>query len=461
MMGGVKVLQCVRNFCTKAPKARICIVGAGPAGFYAAQQLLKTANDVEVDVIERLPVPFGLVRFGVAPDHPEVKNVINTFKKTAKNPRLKFLGNVNVGKDLTITELRSNYHAVLLTYGAEEDRILGIPGEKLSNVISGRQFVGWYNGVPSDSGLEINLNVEEAVILGQGNVAVDIARILLTPVDELKKTDITCHALDHLSVSKIRRVWMVGRRGPLQAAFTIAELREMTKLKNCSTIWRPEDFTGVADVVPTLVRPRKRLTELMLKNLSERMHPENSNSKQFLPIFRRGPKEIIGSTSVEKIKLSVNKLEGEDILDQKAVATNESEEIPCGLVLRSIGYKSVPIEPSVPFDPQRGRVVNSSGKIGDNLYAAGWVATGPVGVILSTMTNAFNVASLILEELKPTQSKPGSEEIMKILKSRNIRPVSYQEWEKIDNVEQERGKVKGKPREKIVDVNEMLEIAFS
>ncbi|XP_015112473.1 NADPH:adrenodoxin oxidoreductase, mitochondrial isoform X2 [Diachasma alloeum] len=451
MMRGVRALRCVRNYSGKAPTPRVCIVGAGPAGFYAAQQLIKASNDVEVDILERLPVPFGLVRFGVAPDHPEVKNVINTFNKTAKNPRVKFLGNINVGKDVTVEELRRNYHAVLLTYGAEQDRILGIPGEDLPNVISGRQFVGWYNGLPANKDLKINLDVEEAVVLGQGNVAVDIARILLTSIDELKKTDITSHALDQLSLSRIRRVWMVGRRGPLQAAFTIAELREMTKLKDCCTTWRPEDFAGVADVVPSLVRPRKRLTELMLKNLSEPKDQESPGVKQFAPIFLRGPKEIVGSTSVEKIELSVNKLEGEDVLNQRAVATEGVEEIPCGLVLRSIGYKSVQIDPSVPFDSERGRVANSSGKIGDCLYAAGWVATGPIGVILSTMTNAFNVGSLIFQELKAMEVKPGSEEVFKILKNRGIRPVSYEQWEKIDNVEQERGRQKGKPREKIVD----------
>ncbi|XP_063983409.1 NADPH:adrenodoxin oxidoreductase, mitochondrial [Diachasmimorpha longicaudata] len=456
MMRSVRILRSIRHYSSYAATPRVCIVGAGPAGFYAAQQLIKASNDVEVDILERLPVPFGLVRFGVAPDHPEVKNVINTFNKTAKNPRVKFLGNINVGKDVTVEDLKRNYHAVLLTYGAEQDRVLGIPGEDLSNVISGREFVGWYNGLPANKNLNINLDVEEAVVLGQGNVAVDIARILLTPIDELKKTDITSHALEQLSCSRIRRVRMVGRRGPLQVAFTIAELREMTKLKSCCTIWRPEDFARVSDVVPSLVRPRKRLTELMLKNLSEQ-EGQPSGLKQFAPIFLRGPREIVGSTSVEHIKLSVNRLEGEDVLNQRAVATEEVEDIPCGLVLRSIGYKSVPIDPSVPFDSERGRIDNSSGKIGDCLYAAGWVATGPVGVILSTMTNAFNVGGLIFEELEAREVKPGAEEVVRILRSKGIRHVSYEEWEKIDKVEQERGKLKGKPREKIVDVDEMLE----
>ncbi|XP_076654152.1 NADPH:adrenodoxin oxidoreductase, mitochondrial isoform X3 [Halictus rubicundus] len=261
--------SCVRLFSTERAIPKVCIVGAGPAGFYAAQQLLKTSGDVHVDVLEKLPVPFGLVRFGVAPDHPEVKNVIHTFEKTASNPRFQFIGNVNVGKDVSIQQLQEIYHAVLLTYGAEEDKQFNIPGENLENVISGRRFVGWYNGVPADSNLKLNLDVEEAVVLGQGNVAIDIARILLTPVDKLRTTDITSFALEQLSKSKVRKVSLVGRRGPLQAAFTIAELREIIKLDGCKTYWRPADFVGVKDIVESLARPRRRLTELMLKSLGE------------------------------------------------------------------------------------------------------------------------------------------------------------------------------------------------
>ncbi|XP_076654151.1 NADPH:adrenodoxin oxidoreductase, mitochondrial isoform X2 [Halictus rubicundus] len=272
--------SCVRLFSTERAIPKVCIVGAGPAGFYAAQQLLKTSGDVHVDVLEKLPVPFGLVRFGVAPDHPEVKNVIHTFEKTASNPRFQFIGNVNVGKDVSIQQLQEIYHAVLLTYGAEEDKQFNIPGENLENVISGRRFVGWYNGVPADSNLKLNLDVEEAVVLGQGNVAIDIARILLTPVDKLRTTDITSFALEQLSKSKVRKVSLVGRRGPLQAAFTIAELREIIKLDGCKTYWRPADFVGVKDIVESLARPRRRLTELMLKSLGET--PANTTHENFV-----------------------------------------------------------------------------------------------------------------------------------------------------------------------------------
>lgn len=454
-----KIFNYARRFSTQQAAPKVCIVGAGPAGFYAAQQLLKTSPNVRVDLLEKLPVPFGLVRFGVAPDHPEVKNVIHTFQKTAANPRFQFIGNVNVGTDVTINELKELYHSVLLTYGAEEDRLLNIPKEDLSNIISGKRFVGWYNGVPSDRNLNINLDVEEAVILGQGNVAIDIARILLTPVDKLKTTDITSYALEKLSQSKVRKVWLVGRRGPLQAAFTIAELREIIKLESCKTFWRKEDFLGVSEVVPNLARPRKRLTELMLKSLEGMNEDNKTHVKELHPIFLRGPMEFLGSENVTGVKLSVNRLEGEDLQKQVAVETDTFEEIHCGIAFRSIGYKSVQIDSHLPFDEKTGRVKNLSGKVHDNLYAAGWVATGPVGVILSTMTNAFQTGKLITKELIVAESKPGLDELKKILSQKGIQVVSYSDWEKIDKVECERGEKLGKPREKIVDVNEMLEIA--
>ena len=421
----------------------------------------QSSSNVNVDILEKLPVPFGLVRFGVAPDHPEVKNVIHTFEKTAANARFQFIGNVNVGTDVTVKQLQEIYHAVLLTYGAEEDRVFGIPGENLNNIISGRRFVGWYNGVPADSDLDINLDVEEAIVLGQGNVAIDIARILLTPIDKLKTTDITSHALEQLSRSKVRKVSLVGRRGPLQAAFTIAELREILKLESCRTYWRKDDFVNVKEAVGGLARPRKRLTELMLKHLEETPTNVAASAKELHPIFLRSPVEFLGSGGISGIKLSINRLEGDDLSTQVAVPSGLFEDIPCGLAFRSIGYKSIQIDTSVPFDNKAGRIRTLTGKVGDNLYAAGWVATGPIGVILTTMTNAFHIGKLINKELSIIGDKAGSAGLRNILDKKGVPIVTYSDWKKIDKAERERGVELGKPREKITDIKKMLEIALS
>lgn len=459
----------------REPKKKICIVGAGPAGFYAARYLVKHLEHSYVDIIEKLPVPYGLVRFGVAPDHPEVKNVINTFRQTGENSRVKFYGNVTLGKDVTLKELQENYHAVLLAYGADKDRRFGLENENLSNVISARDFVAWYNGLPGAQHLNPDLNVESVTLLGQGNVAVDVARILLSPIDLLRKTDITSFALEALSKSRVKQVHLVGRRGPLQAAFTIKELREMLKLENVTTIWRPEDFVGVSEVVTKLQRPRKRITELMLKSLEEQTNTKPSSTKQFLPIFYRSPVKLnTDAGKVTSIDYTINKLENE-----KAISTGDHETIPVGLVCRSIGYRSESLDPHINFNDKNGHVNNVGGRVlkpqsGDSpkndktidgfedkfekgLYVTGWLGTGPTGVILSTMNSSFSVAEAICQDfkmdvVKSHDSKPG-------INFSKRRAVTWKAWERIDEVEIERGSKVGKPREKIVDVEEMLKVA--
>ncbi|CAG9856605.1 unnamed protein product [Phyllotreta striolata] len=451
-----------RYFGSKPNNPKICIVGAGPAGFYAAQHLIKKLKSCEVDIIEKLPVPFGLVRFGVAPDHPEVKNVINTFNKVGENPFVRFLGNVTLGRDVSLRDLQNAYHVVLLTYGAEKSKTLGIPGEHLANCVEARRIVGWYNGLPWDKNLKIDLSKEVVAIFGQGNVAIDVARILLSPVDELKKTDITQYALEALSMSKVKRVFLVGRRGPLQAAYTIKELREMLKLKTCSTIWRAEDFKGVADHIPHLARPKKRITELMLKSLNE---PQTPKDKEFRPIFFRSPLSISGSESVEKVVMGINKLEGDNILEQKAVLTDGMEELNAGLIVPSIGYKSIQVDENIPFDGARGLVKNNNFRVNTGLYVSGWLGTGPTGVILTTMSNAFEVAENIIEDIQSEHlaedAKGGIEDITPILALKNVQTVNWMGWEKINRHEQFEGNKLGKPREKVVDIEKMLAIASS
>ncbi|KAH8372677.1 hypothetical protein KR009_002621 [Drosophila setifemur] len=438
------------------PTKRICIVGAGPAGFYAAQHLLKKLEDCVVDVVEKLPVPFGLVRFGVAPDHPEVKNVINTFTKTAEHPRLRYFGNVSLGEDVSLKELRERYHAVLLTYGADQDRKLELENEQLGNVISARRFVAWYNGLPGAEQLAPDLSGQDVTIVGQGNVAVDVARILLSKLDALKTTDTTEYALEALSRSQVERVQLVGRRGPLQAAFTIKELREMLKLPNVDTRWRSDDFAGIDPQLEKLQRPRKRLTELMLKSLKDQGKSSAAGFKQFLPIFLRAPKAITQG----EMEFSVTELQQE-----AAVATSITERLPSDLVLRSIGYKSSCVDAGINFDDRRGHVRNtfgrviqeSTGKVDPGLYVAGWLGTGPTGVILTTMSGAFAVAKNICDDiavnaLDTSSEKPGFE-------ADDKRVVTWDGWKRIDNFESQVGKAKGKPREKIFNIEEMLRVA--
>ncbi|XP_039198820.1 NADPH:adrenodoxin oxidoreductase, mitochondrial isoform X2 [Crotalus tigris] len=404
----------IKRLSTAEFRPRICIVGSGPAGFYTAQHLLKHHKQTQVDIYEKLPVPFGLVRFGVAPDHPEVKNVINTFTQTAHSDRCSFSGNVTVGRDVTVAELQKAYHAVVLCYGAEDNRTLGIPGEDLEGVYTARAFVGWYNGLPENRNLKPDLNSETAVILGHGNVALDVARILLSPLEILRKTDITEESFSALASSKVKRVYLIGRRGPLQVAFTIKELREMINLPSVRPFLDPADFRDLGDAIKDLPRPKKRLTELMIKTALEEPPEEvggrwASASKEWRLKFQRSPLEVLPTMDGKRaraIQLAVNRLEaaGDAV---KAVPTGEIEELRSGLVFSSIGYKSLPIDPAVPFDSKRGVIPNNSGRV---------------------------------------------------LGAPAVHPVSFSGWEKIDAVEVTRGKLAGKPREKIVDQEEMLEL---
>ncbi|KAL4720741.1 hypothetical protein ACJJTC_015247 [Scirpophaga incertulas] len=471
----LKYLKSVRGLVTSARNvSQVCIVGAGTAGFYAAMHLTKNMANINIDILEKLPVPFGLVRYGVAPDHPEVKNVINHFTKVACHPNVNFYGNVTLGKHVSLHQLRLHYDAVLLAYGADEDKTLNIENEEASNVIAARNFVGWYNGFPYDNNLKIDLSGTTAAVLGQGNVALDIARILMTPIDNLRKTDITEHALCILAESKIKELYLIGRRGPLQVAFTIKELREQLKLENCRTLWRKQDFKGVEEILVDLPRPRKRLTELMLKSLKESQEIESKKSdcKYFKPIFFRTPKKFLASNDnvVNGIELHCTELVGEKLEDLKCVPNGDNEIIECNVAFRSIGYKSISVDKDIELT-SHGILANEKGIVTDNntldhlgkLYVAGWLGTGPVGVILHTMGNAFQVAKLMCDELKMnanTSSKGGFNEISKIIQEKNNEIVDWKGWEKIDNYEIGQGKSKGKPREKVCTIKKMIEIAL-
>lgn len=459
--------------CFSSCSPKVCVVGSGPAGFYTAQHLIKARKDVEVDIYEQLPVPFGLVRFGVAPDHPEVKNVINTFTQTARHSRCSFYGNVNVGKDVSVEELQQAYHAVVLSYGAEGNRRMGVPGEDLAGVYSAKDFVGWYNGLPSCQELSPDLSCETAVILGQGNVALDVARVLLSPIDILKKTDITHPALEALAESQVRRVLIVGRRGPMQVACTIKELREMVNLPDTRPEMVVADFQGVIDALKDLPRPRKRLTQLLLKTALEipgEMEQERRNKASRTWGFRffRSPVKVLADPDHNRtagIRLAVNRLEGSGE-GACAMLTEEVEDVSCGLVISSIGYRSVPIDPSIPFDSHKAIVPNTMGRVQQaaGLYCSGWLKTGPTGVIATTMNNSFDTARSLMEDMDSgvlhiSSAKPGSQTIRALLEKRGVKPVTFSNWEKIDSVEVKRGEATGKPREKLLTVEEMLQVA--
>ncbi|KFP30236.1 hypothetical protein N325_05592, partial [Colius striatus] len=447
---------------------RVCVVGSGPAGFYTAQHILKHHGEARVDIYEKLPVPFGLVRFGVAPDHPEVKNVTNTFTQTARSERCAYYGNVTVGRDVTVAELQRCYHAVVLSYGAEDHRVLGIPGENLSGVYSAREFVGWYNGLPESQDLKPDLSCETALVLGHGNVALDIARILLSPLQLLRKTDITDGSLAALACSKVKRVWLVGRRGPLQVAFTIKELREMINLPGARAVLDPADFTGLENTIKDAPRPRKRLTELMIKTALEKpvekaVEAQTAAPREWGLKFQRSPQEVLPSADGRRARGEAAALHlvaawwsaASSFLSQgsgdsaKAIPTGVTEELECGLVLSSIGYS-------------RGLSLAAlCARAG--LYCSGWVKRGATGVIITTMNDSFDTAQSVLEDLQRgvldvATSREGFGAVESILRSRGVRPVSFSDWEKIDAAEVARGRAAGKPREKIVDPQEMLQL---
>ncbi|KAF9423481.1 hypothetical protein BGZ94_008266 [Podila epigama] len=459
---------------------KFAVVGSGPGGFYTAHRILKQLPQASVDMFEALPVPHGLVRFGVAPDHPEVKNVMSTFDEVAENPNFRFIGNTSVGTfitpgamkaDLEVAEISQYYDAILLAYGAHEDRLLGVPNEQsVQGVMAARSFVGFYNGLPSEQHLNIDLSkTDTAVVIGQGNVALDVARILLAPLDELKKTDLTESMIKILEKSTVKHVHVVGRRGPLEVAFTSKELREMLQLPNTTFNMDAELLASeLQRAGKSLERPRKRLMSLLEKGIKEsKPNQPKSWSLHFLrsPVGFKGDGPDHSSGALKSIELGINRLEGEAD-NRRATPTGATDELECGLAFRSIGYKSVGIQ-GVPFDARKGIVPNKDGKIIDKdsnvvpgLYAAGWLKRGPIGVIVSTMADAYQTADVIISDWKNGQAmlntKNNDASIMDVLRSKGHRVVTYKDWKKVEQKEFERGAKLGKPREKYLTVDEML-----
>jgi ferredoxin/flavodoxin---NADP+ reductase len=446
---------------------RVAVVGSGPAGFYAAGALLDADVPFEVDMIERLPTPWGLVRLGVAPDHPKLKTVSRAFERIALKPGFRFFGNVEVGRDLTHQDLTQLYDAVIYAFGAQSDRRLGIPGEELPGSWSATELVAWYNGHPDFQELEFDLNVERAVVIGNGNVALDVARMLALTPEELAPTDTTDPAIEAIGASTISDIVVVGRRGPAQASWTTQELKELGELAG-------------ADVV---VDP----AELVLDPESEAALEQDTNSKRNMEVLRdfaareptgkpvtvrlrflASPVAIHGNGRVESINLVHNRLEEQDGR-LVAVPTDEHETLDCGLVFRSVGYQGVGL-PELPFEERRGTIRNERGRVVDvdgnhvaQSYCAGWIKRGPTGIIGTNKKDATETVKHLLEDVDAGRiahrDEVTADAVEALLAERDAQAVLYPGWTSIDDLERAAGEKLGRPRVKLRTWGDLLEAA--
>jgi ferredoxin--NADP+ reductase len=430
---------------------RVAVVGSGPAGFYAAGALLSADAPVEVDMIERLPTPWGLVRLGVAPDHPKLKTVSRAFERIAEQPGFRFLGNVEVGRDLHHGDLVRLYDAVLYAVGAQTDRRLGIPGEDLPGSWPATEFVAWYNGHPDFQQLDFDLSVERAVVIGVGNVALDVARMLALTHDELAPTDATDASIAAIESSPIREIVVVGRRGPAQAAFTTPELQEMGELAGADVVVDPADLEGA--------EPKDTNSERNLAVLREfaAREPEGKPRRVVFRFFH-SPVAILGAERVEGIELVRNELDE----NERAVPTEERETIACGLVFRSVGYRGVEL-PGVPFDQASGTISNDGGRVGPGVYVAGWIKRGPTGVIGTNKKDATETVEHLLADVAAGRLEPkpatSAAAVDALLAERGIAVVEYVGWTSIDEAERAAGEKSGRPRVKLCSWDELLAAA--
>ena len=448
--------------------ARVAIIGAGPAGAFAASALRRSRGDVEIDLYERLPTAWGLLRGGVAPDHQEIKRLDDRFERETLARGCRFLGNVEVGTDLSHAELMQHYSAVVYATGAQTDKSLGIPGEDLPGSCAATEFVAWYNGHPDYRDREFDLSAKRAVVIGNGNVAADVTRILTRSVAELEQTDIADHALEALRGSRIEEVVVLGRRGPAQAAFTSAELRELEHIDDVeirvgdvgldpvSQAWLEEEGTFTA---------RKNVQ--LLREFAAR--PADPGAHRRIELrFLRSPVEIRGAGRVEAIDVRRTEIVREDGGPLRARAVDEPvETIEAGLVLRSVGYRAVPL-PDVPFDERafilpnvRGRVLSVDGEALPGVYAVGWIKRGPTGILGTNKRDAQETVDCLVEDLGalPAPGRPDREQIDALLTERAPDLVTAEGWHAIDASERERGHGAGRPRVKLASRGELLAAA--
>jgi ferredoxin/flavodoxin---NADP+ reductase len=430
---------------------RVAVVGSGPAGFYAAGALLSADPSAEVDMFDRLPTPWGLVRLGVAPDHPKLKTVSRAFERIAEQPGFRFLGNVEFGRDIHHAELVRLYDAVIYAVGAQTDRRLGIPGEDLRGSWAATEFVAWYNGHPDYQQLDFDLSVERAVVIGNGNVALDVARMLALTHEELEPTDATDASIAAIASSPIREILVVGRRGPAQAAFTTPELHEMGELAGADVIVDPAELQGAQ---PKGTNAERNVT--VLQEFAAR-EPEGKPRRVVFRFFR-SPVAILGEERVEGIELVRNELDA----DERAMPTAEHESLTCGLVFRSVGYRGVEL-PGVPFDPATGTIPNEGGRVEPGVYCAGWIKRGPTGVIGTNKKDATETVEHLLEDAAAGRLDPKLDAtavaVDALLDERGVRVVEYAGWMAIDEMERAAGEKVGRPRVKLCSWDELLAAA--
>ncbi|MGZ4510960.1 MAG: FAD-dependent oxidoreductase [Mycobacterium sp.] len=448
----------------------VAIVGSGPSGFFAASSLLKAADasediDIAVDMLEMLPTPWGLVRSGVAPDHPKIKSISKQFEKTAEDPRFRFFGNVVVGEHVQSSELAERYDAVVYAVGAQSDRALNIPGEDLPGSVAAVDFVGWYNAHPNFEEATPDLSGARAVVVGNGNVALDVARILVTDPDVLGVTDIADHALDSLRPCGVEEVVVLGRRGPLQTAFTTLELRELGDLEGVDVIVDPAQLEGVTDEDAAAAGKTAKQNINVLRDYAQR--DARPGHRRIVLRFMTSPIEIKGEDRVERIVLGRNELVTDENGRVSAKDTGEREELPVQLVVRSVGYRGVPT-PGLPFDDKTATIPNTAGRVDGsrNEYVVGWIKRGPTGVIGTNKKDSQETVDTLLAELD--RAKEGgladlpddhADKLADWLASRQPKLVTSAHWEIIDRHERAAGEPHGRPRVKLPNLTELLRIS--
>ena len=427
----------------------IAIIGSGPSAFYTVGALLKAGANCEIDIIERLPSPFGLIRGGVAPDHAKTKNVARAYERSALDEKVNYYGNVEVGRDVTFEEVTKRYDAVVLAIGSALDRPLGVPGDDKYGVFGAAAFVGWYNGHPDFRDLDPDLNTEGVVVVGNGNVAIDCARVLAKTPAEMATTDLADHASEAIRASPIKEIYMCGRRGPVEAKFTNVELREMGELENCMPV---VDGTQLPDEIVEEMDARDlRVREKNLESLRSFVGASGKGKdKRMHFTFYANPVEVLGDDRVEGVRL-----EKTEVRDGRAVGTGEFTEVPCGLVISAIGYRGE-IFDGVAFDDWAGIAVNEEGRVAPGIYAVGWIRRGPTGVIGTNKHDGDRAAAQILEDFSESE-KPGRAAFEELLTEKSVRWVTYEEWQKIDVAEQAAANPEA-PRRKFTRVEEMLAV---